>query len=63
MPTVYSHRTVEGSVPVANVNHFEGAVASGILNPQKARILLQLCINADYSIVEIRESFSSVYGG
>ena len=63
VPTVYSHRTVEGSVPVANVNHFEGAVASGILNPQKARILLQLCINADYNIVEIRESFSSVYGG
>lgn len=63
VPTVYSHRTVEGSVPVANTTHFEGAVASGILNPQKARILLQLCINAGYSILEIKKSFSYSYGG
>ncbi|CUM57588.1 uncharacterized protein AC631_05536 [Debaryomyces fabryi] len=63
VPTVYSHRTVEGSVPVANATHFDGAIASGILNPQKARILLQLCINARYSVIEIKKSFSSVYGG
>lgn len=63
IPIVYSHRTADGTVPVDDVSGFEGAIASGILNPQKSRILLQLCLNAGYSVDQIKTSFSTIYGG
>jgi L-asparaginase len=43
---VYSHRTQDGTVPPSSSNT---SIESGILNPQKSRILLQLAINAGYS--------------
>lgn len=63
VPIVYSHRTMDGSVPLADKPDFEGAIASGFLNPQKARILLQLALYSGYSIDQIKTSFASVSGG
>jgi L-asparaginase len=42
---VDSHRTQDGIVP--NSNSPDG-ISSGLLNPQKSRIMLQLAINAGY---------------
>jgi L-asparaginase len=42
---VYSHRTQDGTVPPYGS---DTAMGSGILNPQKSRVLLQLAINAGY---------------
>ncbi|KAI0470101.1 L-asparaginase [Xylariaceae sp. FL0804] len=50
---VYSRRTMDGFVEP------EGAVAygGGFLNPQKARIMLQLALNAGYGDKELRSLF------
>ncbi|SJM88909.1 L-asparaginase 2-4 [Zygosaccharomyces bailii] len=61
IPIVHSRRTVDGGVPRDDVP--EWAIGSGYLNPQKSRILLQLCLYSGYSIDQIRSIFSGVYGG
>lgn len=67
IPVIYSTRNSNGIVPVGNLPNgafqYKGAVASGYLNPQKARILLQLCLIEEYSLDKIRETFKLVYGG
>ncbi|KAI3406974.1 hypothetical protein KGF56_000267 [Candida oxycetoniae] len=65
IPIVYSKRSMEGMVPIealpkVNDRPMENVIAGGYLNPQKARILLQLCINAGYSLKQIKKVFKSV---
>ncbi|KAF2690432.1 L-asparaginase [Lentithecium fluviatile CBS 122367] len=58
LPMVASHRSPDGFVPSGS----EGfAIASGFLNPQKARILLQLALTAGYGYEEIKEAFALGY--
>jgi L-asparaginase len=61
IPIVHSRRTPDGTVPPDDAPEY--AVGSGYLNPQKARILLQLCLYSGYSMDQIRTAFSGVYGG
>lgn len=61
IPIVHSRRTMDGSVPLDGTPEY--AFASGFLNPQKARILLQLCLYSNYSTEQIKTVFSGVYGG
>ena len=68
IPIVYSKRSIDGMVPIANLPRTEAdntsrIIASGYLNPEKSRILLQLCLAGNYSTSEIRHVFSGVYGG
>lgn len=68
IPVVYSKRSMDGMVPIANIpkasNHgTSNIIASGYLNPEKSRILLQLCLAGKYGLEEIRHVFSGVYGG
>lgn len=67
-PIVFSKRSRDGMVPIANLPYSaEGQtsniIASGYLNPEKSRILLQLCLHNKYSMEEIRHVFKGVYGG
>lgn len=74
-PVIYSKRAMDGMVPKASLPKLhkhsadgtkatlDCAIAGGYLNPQKARILLQLCLNDGLSIPEIRKIFGGVYGG
>ncbi|KAI5291008.1 hypothetical protein KEM52_000287 [Ascosphaera acerosa] len=55
LPFIYSFRTGSGEVPGADTSG--KGIASGYLNPQKARILLELCLAKGYSTDEIREVF------
>ncbi|RLV90541.1 L-asparaginase 1 [Spathaspora sp. JA1] len=68
-PIIYSKRSMDGMVPIGSLPgvvtndtnvKFENAVAGGYLNPQKARILLQLCLNEGYGLREIKQVFSRV---
>lgn len=61
IPIVHSRRTPDGTVPPDDAPEY--ALGSGYLNPQKARILLQLCLYSGYSMDQIRSSFAAVYGG
>lgn len=75
IPVVYSKRTQDGMVPKASLpktfrstttdldTPFETNVASGYINPQKSRILLQLCLNDGMGIEQIKACFKGVYGG
>lgn len=71
IPVVYSKRSQDGCVTVSNLPTddfdlpFEGFIAGGYLNPQKARILLQLALLKNYNILQIKQAFKSggVYGG
>ncbi|KAL6946634.1 L-asparaginase 1 [Hanseniaspora osmophila] len=63
IPVIYSKRSMDGMVPIVNVPNSINCIASGYLNPEKSRILLQLCLYSQYSLKEIRESFNGVYGG
>lgn len=65
LPIIYSKRSMDGmvprgSMPKKNNTHL---IAGGYLNPQKSRILLQLCLNAGMDIKRIRKAFRGVYGG
>ncbi|CCE78371.1 Piso0_000993 [Millerozyma farinosa CBS 7064] len=72
-PVIYSKRSMDGMVPngslpsSVNVNNepvsFGNAIASGYLNPQKCRILLQLCIYSGFSVSQIKKIFRGLYGG
>lgn len=62
-PVVYSKRAMDGMVPTGSLPDFPNAIAAGYLNPQKARILLQLCLYSDFSLNEIKAVFRGVYGG
>ena len=71
-PIVYSRRTMDGMVPksalpmIHNNNRLSfspNAVASGYLNPQKARILLQLCLVTNMTTREVKKTFERIYGG
>ncbi|KAF8002234.1 hypothetical protein HF325_003199 [Metschnikowia pulcherrima] len=65
LPVIYSKRSTDGMIPISGLpksdNHF--LVASGYLNPPKARILLQLCLFEQMDIKQIRKVFAGVYGG
>ncbi|QLG71982.1 hypothetical protein HG535_0C03350 [Zygotorulaspora mrakii] len=68
VPIVYSKRTMDGMVPSINLpkssSRTENSIiASGYLNPEKSRILLQLCLANHYTMEEIRFVFRGVYGG
>lgn len=65
IPIVYSKRSMDGMVPIGSMPKSNNAflIAGGYLNPQKARILLQLCLNDRMDIVKIRKVFAAVYGG
>lgn len=58
IPIVASHRSPDGFVP-ADEGDF--IIASGFLNPQKARILLQLAVQAGYENDDIKELFAQGY--
>lgn len=57
IPFVFSYRTGSGEVPAADVVTSAGA-ASGYLNPQKARILLELLLAKGYNSTEIKNVFA-----
>ncbi|KAH7064979.1 L-asparaginase [Macrophomina phaseolina] len=58
-PVVVSRRTVDGFVPKEDVD--APAVAAGWLNPQKARILLQVAVDAGLGVEEIRAVFDGLH--
>ncbi|CEP62287.1 asparaginase ASP1 LALA0_S05e02146g [Lachancea lanzarotensis] len=69
IPVIYSKRSMDGMVPRANMPKHKSTatrnnvIASGHLNPEKSRILLQLCLFERFGLNEIREVFSNAYGG
>ena len=68
IPIIYSKRSMDGMIPRANLpkdakGNSNMCIASGYLSPEKARILLQLCLACNYGIDEIRHVFNGVYGG
>lgn len=68
IPVVYSKRSMDGMIPRANLpkqkdNKPCNIIASGYLNPEKSRILLQLCLFEQFSTEEIKDVFSGAYGG
>ncbi|CCE62847.1 hypothetical protein TPHA_0D02090 [Tetrapisispora phaffii CBS 4417] len=68
IPVIYSKRSRDGMIPISNLpktadGTFGNIISSGYLNPEKSRILLQLCLFGNYTISEIRQVFGGVYGG
>lgn len=65
IPVIYSKRATDGMIPPTGVpkGKTNYMIASGYLNPQKSRILLQLCLLQNFSISKTREVFRGVYGG
>lgn len=66
LPIIYSKRSMDGSVTKGSLPKIPGndyLIAGGCLNPQKARILLQLCLYAEFDLRQIRKAFDEVYGG
>lgn len=60
IPVIYSKRSMDGTVPIGALPKMENntfLVASGYLNPQKSRLLLQLCLDKGLNIHEIRRTF------
>lgn len=62
IPIVFSKRSMDGMVPKLNISN-SGCIAAGYLNPQKLRILLQLCLTSGMDFDLIRTTFADVYGG
>lgn len=58
IPIVASHRSADGFVPSSTKGY---TIASGFLNPQKARIMLQLALTMEYSYDEIKKVFALGY--
>ncbi|SCV05035.1 LANO_0G17062g1_1 [Lachancea nothofagi CBS 11611] len=70
IPVIYSKRSMDGMVPKANLprphtgsNSKPNIIASGFLNPEKSRILLQLCLFERFALSEIKNVFGRAYGG
>ncbi|KAH3674722.1 hypothetical protein WICMUC_003082 [Wickerhamomyces mucosus] len=71
IPVIFSKRSQDGCVTswalpkFDNDKTFKGAIAGGYLNPQKCRILIQLCLLQNYSIDQIKSVFESdgIFGG
>ncbi|AMD19744.1 HCL407Wp [Eremothecium sinecaudum] len=68
IPVVYSKRAMDGMIPIANLpkplpNKSYNLIASGYLNPEKSRILLQLCLREKFCFSDIKKVFRVVYGG
>lgn len=66
IPVVYSKRSMDGMVPMGSLpknKDYDNAIASGYLNPQKSRILLQLCLLNHFDLKKIKKTFHGVYGG
>lgn len=63
LPIIYSKRSMDGTVPHSSLPDIKGAIASGYLNPQKSRILLQLCLLEAMDLEKIKAIFKRVYGG
>ncbi|CDK28786.1 unnamed protein product [Kuraishia capsulata CBS 1993] len=67
VPMVYSRRSNEGVVPRRSLpkieGYSEGSIAAGYMNPQKARILLQLCLLHGITVDVIKVVFEGVFGG
>lgn len=72
LPVVYSKRAMDGMVPTGSLSKLKNSkgepllsnvIASGYLNPQKSRLLLQLCLYEGMSSASIRKVFTGVYGG
>lgn len=68
IPVIYSKRSMDGMIPTANLPKAadpstSNLIASGYLNPEKSRILLQLCLAGNYCMGEVRRVFRGVYGG
>lgn len=66
IPIIYSKRSMDGSVTKGSLPKIDNnnyLIAGGCLNPQKARILLQLCLNDGFNLKQIRKAFDDVYGG
>lgn len=73
LPIIYSKRSMDGMVPIGSIPtitneegekiEYNNAIASGYLNPQKSRILLQLCLSDGMQINDIKKVFKGVYGG
>ncbi|KAL4915660.1 Asparaginase/glutaminase [Aspergillus aurantiobrunneus] len=58
IPVVLSHRTVNGEVPTATVtDNKKTQIASGIFNPQQARVMLGLLLAEGKGFEEIRKIF------
>lgn len=66
-PVIYSKRSMDGMIPTANLprslSGSSNIIASGYLNPEKSRILLQLALAGNYCMEETRRVFRGVYGG
>lgn len=72
LPVIYSKRAMDGMVPKGSLEKLTdesgeplmpNVIASGYLNPQKSRLLLQLCLYEKMSNEGIRKVFKGVYGG
>lgn len=65
IPVVYSKRSMDGMVPRGLMPKTGNShlVAGGYLNPQKTRLLLQLCLAENMDMRAIRAVFRGVYGG
>lgn len=65
VPIIYSKRSMDGMVPRGSMPKENNTclIAGGYLNPQKSRILLQLCLHAGMDIKRVRKVFAGVYGG
>lgn len=59
VPIVASHRSSDGFVPADGSRSF--TIASGFYNPQKSRILLQLCLATGYDETLVEEVFAASY--
>lgn len=66
-PVVYSKRSMDGMVPLGSLPKIgpskkisPNAIAGGYLNPQKARLLLQLCLNSKMDLNKIKDVFKTV---
>ncbi|KIV92971.1 hypothetical protein PV10_04221 [Exophiala mesophila] len=58
IPMVWSHRSPDGFAPPNSAAY---RIGSGFLNPQKARILMQLAVHAGYDNQAIRDLFALGY--
>lgn len=61
-PVVFATLEPAGTISADDLSS-NSTIAGGILDPVKAKLLLQVSLASDYNTTEIKEAFSSVYGG